>query len=89
VRDVVNSAIDIFGEKLQLRYTNENSKPLESQLLDLDSNKARVELKWIPTWSQKEALRATFIWWEKVLENPFAAAEVCAIDINTLIDSKS
>lgn len=89
VRDVVDSAIDIFGEKLQLRYSNENSKGLESQILDLDSNKARVELNWNPTWTQKEALRATFIWWEKVLENPIAATEVCAIDINTLIDSKS
>ena len=81
VREVVNSAIDIFGDKLKLKYPKESVSNLESHLLDLDSTWAKSNLNWLPARSQTEAIRETFLWWDDVLANRKSALEACAVDI--------
>ena len=67
VQEVVESAKNIFGNKLQIRYSKESVASLESHLLDLDSTWAKLNLNWPPARSETEAIRDTFLWWDEVL----------------------
>jgi len=87
VRDVVESAKGILGEKIKFRYPNESSKSMESHLLDLDSTWAQLNLDWSPARSQNEAITETFLWWDAVLAKEKSASEACANDINSFIQS--
>jgi CDP-glucose 4,6-dehydratase len=85
VREVVKSAEKIFGDQLKLRYPKESVNSLESQLLDLDSTWAKLNLNWSPARSQTEAIKDTFLWWDAVLASKMSALEACAVDIASFV----
>jgi CDP-glucose 4,6-dehydratase len=85
VREVVESAKSIFGDKINFKYPKESINSLESHLLDLDSTWARLNLDWFPARSQNEAIKETFLWWDAVLTKTKSASEACAEDINRFI----
>jgi CDP-glucose 4,6-dehydratase len=87
VLDVVKSAKNIFGEKLQIRYPKKYVRNLESHLLDLDSTWAKSNLNWSPARSQAEAIEDTFLWWEYVLANEKNALESCQVDVASFVKS--
>lgn len=68
----------------------EMSKPTlderESRLLSLNSELARNSLAWNNYWSQEDAIRSTFGWWQTVLENELSPAEACKQNISQLLD---
>ncbi len=85
VREVVESAKSIFGDKIKFKHPKESISSLESHLLDLDSTWARLNLDWFPARSQNEAIKETFLWWDAVLTKTKSASEACAEDINRFI----
>jgi CDP-glucose 4,6-dehydratase len=87
VLEVVKSAKNIFGDKLQIRHPNESLSNLESHLLDLDSTWAKLNLNWSPARSQTEAIRDTLLWWDSVLANEKSALEACEADVNSFVKS--
>jgi CDP-glucose 4,6-dehydratase len=67
---------------LQVVIKPNNMQPeLESVLLDLDSERAKNELGWVPVWTQEQAIMKSFEWWLKKIENQEDAFHLCKIDI--------
>ena len=54
---------------------------LESMLLDLDSERAKVELGWMPIWSQEQAIKKTLEWWLRKIEDHQDPFDLCRADI--------
>lgn len=85
VEEVVLSAKQIFGEKLQIEYPAADNSSLESHLLDLDSGFAQEKFGWKPVLTQKEAISRTFEWWDDVIQNRATAEDACKQDVKTFI----
>jgi len=71
----VLEVIGIFqdeGYELGLSSDNTNAENLanESKLLELDSRRAAAELKWMPSWTQVDAVKSTLVWWENAMKFP-------------------
>lgn len=67
--------------------TSETSDDFEAITLELDSSRSRDVLKWVPAWSQENAIIATIDWWKKVLSEKASPAEACASDLEYLFRS--
>ena len=61
-----------------------HSRGHEANLLDLNSTKARDELKWRNIWSQEEAVSSTIKWWQSVLAEELSANEACERDLDLM-----
>jgi CDP-glucose 4,6-dehydratase len=68
IRIVQNSWADVEFEASESRTGN-----YESQLLDLDSSRARHVLSWTPKYSQTEAITKTIQWWKATLSKEQSA----------------
>ena len=66
-----------------LTFSHE-SRHYESGLLDLNSEKAKRVLGWVPNWSQENAIRSTIDWWENVQERGLSAYDACELDFEQL-----
>ena len=66
---------------------SQNIVTLESELLNLNSEKAIKVLKWKPTWSQADAVNATLDWWDKYLQNKSELKSAINSDILKLMES--
>jgi len=42
-------------------------------------------LKWIPTWSQEEAVASSIKWWVNVLKKGISPLDACLIDITKVL----
>lgn len=80
VSEVLEIAIDVIGP-IDIEYQETGNAELESQLLDLDSSRARKELGWNPAWNQEDAIKATMHWWKTYLNSPERILEVTLGDI--------
>ena len=54
----------------------------ESKKLNLQIEKAKLNLNWSPKWSFEIAINKTINWYKKVLKNPNLAKDLCIEDIN-------
>jgi CDP-glucose 4,6-dehydratase len=84
VGDVVNLAVDCWGNSLSIKY-EKNEINLETKNLELDSSLAINNLKWKNIWSQKDAIRSTVKWWKNVLNKELSPKEACEVDLDKLI----
>lgn len=64
VEKLVSRVLELWGEG---DYTLRDAVQHESRMLELDSTKATVELKWKPTFNTEEAIAYTVDWYKKVL----------------------
>lgn len=87
VDEVVQIAKESFANPPVVKY-QQNVSDLETQYLDLDSNKARDLLKWSNKWDQKASIKSTIKWWENVYLNNKSITDSCEIDIKQLLESK-
>jgi CDP-glucose 4,6-dehydratase len=69
VREVVDEAINVFGEG---RYDTpvQVNQPHEAKLLQLDIHKAMTELNWKPKLDSTSAIEWTMQWYKKALSCP-------------------
>lgn len=63
------------------KTSGQENKSLEANWLDLDSNYARNCIGWENMRNQRNAIRDTFDWWERVLVQSVPASESCEVDI--------
>ncbi|MCX6429553.1 MAG: CDP-glucose 4,6-dehydratase [Actinobacteria bacterium] len=63
----------------------EGSEHSEATALALNAKFAEKVLGWTPRWSQQEAVEATVIWWDKVINQGFNPISACQDDINFLL----
>jgi CDP-glucose 4,6-dehydratase len=86
----VEQAIEVMKktlgpEKVLVEYDTRNSQFPESSILDLDPELAFNLLGWEAAWSQEEAIKSTFAWWEKVKFKNISPNEACKQDIARLL----
>jgi CDP-glucose 4,6-dehydratase len=79
VRTVADRVCDLWGEGLRWRAEGDDGPP-ETELLRLDSGKARERLGWLPAWGLGEALGAT-VDWHRAVAAGADARELCAAQI--------
>lgn len=90
VSQLIKVASSVWENEIpQMIYETGNSN-LEAGTLQLDSNLSKKLLNWHPVWTQEEAIRDTFSWWNKVLYKDISAEEACIHDIEmTLTQNQS
>lgn len=86
VKEVVEIAESAWGEPAKIKYLSTENL-LESERLDLDSTKATNILGWLPAWNQKEAIRASILWWKSLYSSQESAHDLCKRDLVTLLNS--
>ena len=86
VESVLEIAKEHFSNKLNVIW-EKREQELESHTLELDSGLARGKLGWEPNWSQKEALRRTFLWWTSHFSSSSCSLQDCEEDIKSYTDS--
>jgi CDP-glucose 4,6-dehydratase len=84
---VVSQAAAKFHSEFQTREEL-TRKNLESLDLDLDSTLAATSIGWKARWTQEEAVRKTFIWWDAVLNKSASHQQMCLNDINAFFESQ-
>jgi len=84
VSEVVAGFKEVFSTNLQIKEHPGISR-YESTNLDLDSSLANRSLRWIPKWSQREAINLTALWWAKVLSQKVSPADACQSDISNYL----
>jgi CDP-glucose 4,6-dehydratase len=57
----------------------------ESLRLNLNSGKSLKHLNWRPSFSQEQAVKLTFIWWEKFINKDGVVEELCLEDIRSTL----
>ena len=81
IKIVHNSWADMEFEVSESQTDN-----YESQLLDLDSSRARHVLSWTPKYSQTEAIAKTIHWWEETLNNRQSVLHAIDGQINEFLE---
>jgi hypothetical protein len=74
-----------WPEKIELSYAKEVGNS-EAITLGLDPTLAINALKWIPTWSQEEAVASSIKWWVNVLKKGISPLDACLIDITNVLN---
>ncbi len=54
---------------------------IEAQVLEINSDRVKHFLKWETVWSQEQAVRKTFEWWNKIFVGKSDPKEACMADI--------
>jgi len=81
VRQLIGKATLIWDKEIPEILYEEDNLNLESKTLQLDSSRSKKILNWRPIWSQEDAIKDTFVWWNKVLHRGISAEEACLQDI--------
>ncbi len=63
VEEVANLIIEIYGSG-NIKYIEKSNTYHESNLLQLNCDKAKSLLKWYPNWSFNETIKRTIIWYK-------------------------
>jgi CDP-glucose 4,6-dehydratase len=74
-----------WPEKIELSYAKE-VRNSEAITLGLDPTLAINVLKWIPAWSQEEAVASSIKWWVNVLKKGISPIDACLIDITKVLN---
>lgn len=86
VGEIVKMSIEYWPSKTLVEFSDAGkSQDIEATYLNLDSKKAREVLGWNSRWGQKESVRATIEWWNKVLKNSISPLDACTHDIDFLL----
>jgi CDP-glucose 4,6-dehydratase len=87
VRVVVGTSLEFFPKiRTNIPQSEVMSSSVESKVLGLNPHFAQSSLKWKPRWSQKEAIRLTFSWWDSFLFQNYVAKELCFLDIKNYLN---
>ena len=79
VEEVVNFLIEQLNSETEIKI-NSNRDSVEAGLLQLNCDKAHIELNWHPTWNVKETLKHTADWYREFM----IAGDLCPLQINKL-----
>ena len=86
VRQVAEISKQVFPS-LKLFVQEESSNEVkESISLNLNSERSIEHLKWNPSFDQIQAIKSTFHWWRKVIEDAEDIKELCLQDVKSVID---
>ncbi len=66
VEEVVNFLIEQLNSETEIKI-NSNRDSVEAGLLQLNCDKAHIELNWHPTWNVKETLKHTADWYREFM----------------------
>jgi CDP-glucose 4,6-dehydratase len=88
VGDVVQIAKECLGERVSLIIDKKNENTSESKYLDLNSEKIRTETGWKPMLNQSEAIRSTFNWWLRFLNDNQKPENICRNDIEMFLNNR-
>ncbi len=89
VRVVVEICLEIMPEiRTKISQPEVSITSRESIALGLNPHCAQSQLNWQPRWSQNEAIKLTFMWWKKVLNNEAKIAELCVADIKSFLKTE-
>ena len=86
VREVAQISQKTWGQGARVLSLG-TSDDFEAITLELDSSRSRDVLKWIPAWTQEDAIISTIDWWKKILLEKASPAEACASDLEYLFRS--
>lgn len=64
---------------------NEASGPKETRHLQLNCEKAAVELDWQPVWNTRQAIRSTAVWYREVIFSHKDAFSCCSADLDAYL----
>ena len=82
VQEVINLAKIVWPNKcLGVANEAQSDDEKESKHLALDASLAHKNLGWSANLSQQEIFKATFLWWDKVLENKCDPQDLCTEEI--------
>jgi CDP-glucose 4,6-dehydratase len=83
----VSKVIEIFYSKFDLPVKYEMQKKFyESELLELDSEKATAELGWKPQINQKDSILLTATWWENVIKHSVNPVKQCLYEVDQFLE---
>jgi CDP-glucose 4,6-dehydratase len=87
VRYVSEIAEKEWGNTPGIEYgIGDSPNEQESELLNLENNRAKKSLNWNPRWDQEEAVIRTVKWWKNVLFTKIDPYEACMSDISDFLD---
>ena len=79
--------IEIFYSKFNLPVKYEMQKKFyESELLELDSEKATAELGWKPQINQKDSILLTATWWENIIKHSVNPVKQCLYEVDQFLE---
>jgi CDP-glucose 4,6-dehydratase len=82
VSEVFKIASDAWGREATFKKIDTKNLGNESDLLELDSGKAKKLLKWKNIWSQEDAVISTVEWWKNCNLRKMSYLEACQEDLN-------
>ena len=89
VREVTQIAKPYFPN-LELNFgTLSPLNSRESSYLSLDSTLSSELLNWSPSFSQEEAVKMSFAWWRKAINNEVSISELCLEDVRNSLKDKT
>ena len=87
VKEVARLANRFFPSLIVNVNETESIQNKESINLSLNSSLSLRDLNWSPSFSQEEAVRMSFGWWEKLLNNEAKVVELCRNEIRRCLNS--
>ena len=82
----VSKVIEIFYSKFNLPVKYETQKNYyESELLELNSEKATTELGWKPQINQKDSILLTATWWENIIKHSVNPNKQCLYEVDQFL----
>jgi CDP-glucose 4,6-dehydratase len=84
VQELVEIGKETFGERLQIKLGSPDGEK-EATTLELDSSSALEKISWRPKWSQREAIRLTFEWWNLIIADNKHAYKRCLHEIEEFL----
>jgi len=82
----VSKVIEIFYSKFNLPVKYEMQKNYyESELLELNSEKATAELGWKPQINQKDSILLTATWWENIIKHSVNPNKQCLYEVDQFL----
>lgn len=85
VSKVLECALDVLPTKYRIASVEDSSR-MESILLEINPEKAAVQLLWQPIFKQEQAIRLTMLWWKQVLDRNESALVAMHTDISLALN---
>lgn len=85
VLEVVECARSAWGSPTRISLKSTNNELHEAEILELNSDWARNNLKWVNLYTQMEAVNATVNWWRMHLTHAVPARELVREEITSLL----
>lgn len=89
VKQLVEEGKSVWASRVPQILYEEGDVGLEAATLQLDSSVSKKILGWKPMWSQKQAIRDTFNWWNDVIHKQISAEQACLRDIEHIFKKET